>query len=74
MNLLWAGLCLELFSGFLGVILSISLFRRYLRIPNIATLWLSSFALMHGANNFIWFYSDLPEIDNLFLASADYAA
>jgi hypothetical protein len=28
---------------------------------------------MHGANNFIWFYSDLPEIDNLFLASAGYA-
>lgn len=73
MNLLWAGLCLELFSGFLGVVLFISLFMRYLGIPNIATLWLSLFALMHGANNFIWFYSDLPEIENISLASAGYA-
>ena len=73
MDLLCAGLLLELISGLLGAMLSIRLFVRYLRIPNIATLWLSSFALMHGANNFIWFYSDLPEIDNLSLASAGYA-
>lgn len=67
------GLLLELCSGILGVILSIILFKRYLTIPAIATLWLFLFALIHGTNNLIWFYSDLPEIESLFLATVGYA-
>ncbi len=63
---------LELCSGILGVILSIILFKKYFVIPTIATLWLSLFALIHGINNLIWFYSDLPEIESLFLAIMGY--
>lgn len=67
------GLSLELSSGILGVILFAVLFRRYLTTPVMATMWLSVFALSHGANNLIWFYSDLPEVDNLPLATVGYA-
>lgn len=67
------GLFLELCSGILGVILFIALFKRYLTLPTIATLWLFLFALIHGINNLVWFYSDLPEIESLFLATLGYA-
>ena len=72
MEILELGLALELFSGILGLILFASLLKKYQQIPNIATLWIALFALLHGVNNLTWFVSDFPTIESLAIAIIGY--
>ena len=73
MEILQLGLALELFSGFLGVTLFFLFLKRYLYVPNRPVLWLSVMFLLHGANNILWFVSDIPSVTSQYIAIAGYA-